>query len=167
VYEREGKAREAQSLFEDVLVGRRRVLGDRHADTLRTQALLGRLHLRQRRYLNAERELSAALESYRTSGSETWQRYHCEALVGWALAALQRNAEAEGALRSGNEGLLRLASRIGAANWRYFEESEHALTDFYIRQRKPELLKSWTEEMSTNATVSAMTSEIDKRARLR
>ena len=70
VYEREGKTGPAEELFRTVLGGRQRALGEEHVDTLRTRALLGRLQLRQGRYADAERELEAALATYRKLGAD-------------------------------------------------------------------------------------------------
>ena len=96
------------------LESQRRILGAGHPDTLNTLTALARARIDQRRYEDAEVSLREALSLYQKSRPDSWTRYRCESLLGASLAGQKKFSEAEPALASGREGLVRLRSTIPA-----------------------------------------------------
>jgi non-specific serine/threonine protein kinase/serine/threonine-protein kinase len=105
LYRDQAKYVEAESLYASVADGRRRALGDEHPDTLESRASLGRVWLLQQKYSEAEGTLRDALKAYERALPDSWNRFHCQSLLGASLAGQKKLAEAEPLLLSGYDGM--------------------------------------------------------------
>jgi eukaryotic-like serine/threonine-protein kinase len=112
VYRRQGKLDRAESLFTQLLDARRRALGPAHPNTVIALASLGGTKLEQHRYVEAESLLRQALAAQEKNSPDTWQRYYTQSMLGAALAAQAKYADAEPLLASGNEGMVRRQALI-------------------------------------------------------
>jgi tetratricopeptide (TPR) repeat protein len=105
LFGKEGKYTEAQTLFNQALEGRRRVLGPDHSATTDTPGAIGELRLQQKQYSEAERLLREAVSGQNKMG-ESWTKYKYQALLGRSLAGQRKYGEAEPLLLSGYDGLV-------------------------------------------------------------
>lgn len=126
LYEREGKYAQEETLLAATSTAQRRVLGESHPETLRSLSALGRAQLKQRKYAEAETTLRIAVDRYRQSRPDTWQRYNCESLLGRSVAGQKRYAEAEPLELSGYRGMLQRASFIAALDRYLLNEAQAA-----------------------------------------
>jgi len=106
LYLRQNRYAEAESMFNDLLAMRRRLLKADHVNITNVLASLGGMKLEQGRYVEAEPLLREALDGQRKTGPDTWRRYYTESLLGACLTGLGKYAEAEQILLSGYKGVL-------------------------------------------------------------
>jgi tetratricopeptide (TPR) repeat protein len=104
VYER--KYDTAEPIYIKVLELQQHVLSPEHPRRLTGMNDLAALYITKRKYAAAEPLLREALKAHARSGTNTWVRYHCMALLGASLAGQGRYAEAEALLLSGHQGML-------------------------------------------------------------
>jgi tetratricopeptide (TPR) repeat protein len=126
LYGHEGKYAQAEALLAATSSAQRRVLGDSHPETLRNLTALGRGQLKQGKYSEAEATLRMALDAYRKSSPDTWQRYNCENLLGRSVEAQKKLTEAEPLELSGYQGMLRHAAFIAAPDRYLLNEAKSA-----------------------------------------
>ena len=79
-----------------------------------SQVSVGRIALLQRKDAEAEAALRAALKDYEIAAPDSWNRYHCQSLLGASLAGQKRFAEAEPFLIAGYEGMVQREAMIAA-----------------------------------------------------
>ncbi len=116
LYRREGKLRDAENLFTQVVDLRRRLLGPDHPNTASVLTSLAGIKLAQHQYDEAEVLLRQALNGYEKSSADTWLRYYAQSMLGASLAGRGNHAEAEPLLRSGYQGMFQRQSSIPAEN---------------------------------------------------
>ncbi len=112
LYSREGRYAQAEPLAAKQLDARRRALGAEHPVTLTGMALLGGIELAQQNYGSAESVLRQALKGFEKTAPGGWEQYDTESMLGAALAAQGKFAEAETSLRSADHGLHAVAAAI-------------------------------------------------------
>jgi tetratricopeptide (TPR) repeat protein len=127
LYDLQGKYAPEEHLLAATSNAQRRVLGDSHPETLRSLSALGRFQLKQGKYSEAEATLHMALDAYRKSSPDTWQRYNCESLLGRSLAGQKKYAEGEPLELSGHQGMLRHAAFIAAPDRYLLSEAKAAI----------------------------------------
>jgi len=127
LYDDQRRYPEEEALLAAISSAQRRVLGDSHPETLGRIAALGRVQLKLSRYSEAEATLRSALEAYRKASPDTWQRYHCEGLLGRSLAGLGRFGDAKPLEVSGYQGMLRHAAEIAVPDRYLLREAKAAM----------------------------------------
>ncbi|PWU02708.1 MAG: hypothetical protein C5B51_20365 [Terriglobia bacterium] len=142
-YESAGRYGEAEALFAGLVEAQRRVLGARHIDTTRGLSSLGSVRLRQGKYVEAEQPLREALRNYETLNSDTWERFHCQALLGASLAGQQKYSTAEPLLGAGYEGLQRRQLAIPAESREALSRDRQLVAWFYQTWERPEKAAAW------------------------
>jgi eukaryotic-like serine/threonine-protein kinase len=134
---------EAESLFLELLESQRRTPGPTAAATLRTMTSIGQLRLELKKYAQAEAILREASSAYEKIGTENWNRYHCESVLGALLSAQKKYAEAETKLISGFEGLVRLRATIPADERASAANTAGWLEELYRAWGKPQKIAEW------------------------
>jgi hypothetical protein len=104
---------------------------------------VGHVRLEQRKYAQAEVILREASSAYEKVGTETWNRYRCESVLGAVLSAQKKHAEAETRLISGFEGLVRLRANIPAAERGLVANTAASLEELYRASGKPQEAAEW------------------------
>jgi len=96
----------AESLFQEAVAARRRILGANHPTIAHVLVSFGEMMLEQRRYTEAESLLHDAAGIYEKAASSDWRRDYAQALRGAALAALGRRNEGGPLVASAYEALV-------------------------------------------------------------
>jgi hypothetical protein len=122
---------------------RLRVLGEKHPDTLRTMTLLGDVALRQYKYVRAEALLRKATAVYEKTGSNEWERYAAQVLLGISLAAQKRYADGEPLLTGGYEGMVDRSMTMPAGERHRITEACERIVELYQRWGKPNKAAEW------------------------
>jgi tetratricopeptide (TPR) repeat protein len=105
VYAARGKYVESERAFAQLLEMQRRVAGRESLAAFATQSNLGWTQLRQGRTTDAERTFREALEGMIRVAPDSWERFSGASMLGAALAAQKRFAEAEPLLIAGYDGM--------------------------------------------------------------
>ena len=150
LYRDQGKNAQAEMLYVKVLELQRRVLGAEHPRRLTSMKDLAVLYLNQLKYLQAETLLRKALESYQKSTISSWDRYHCESLLGASLAGQKKYAEAEVLLLSGHRGMFEREAAIPAASRYKLKQAGRWIVQLYQDWGKPEKAAEWREKPQTS-----------------
>ena len=146
LYRRQGKYDEAQTLIDQVLRGRRKVLDPRSPETMEALSMMGLVLLQQRRYADAEtllKELAIPEPS-----AATWHRFEGESLLGAALAGEQKFSDAERPLVEGYEGMSERLATIPAADRPALDRAGQELVRLYQAWGKPERAIEWRARLS-------------------
>ena len=153
VYRLESKYPEAEALFRDVRDGRGRMLGNNNPATLNSAVLLGMVQFQEQQYSEAESTLRPALDGFETAGLETWQRFHCQSLLGAALAMERRFTEAEPLLLSGYEGMMQVRSSIPVEDRPFLTDAREAIIHLYTDWGKPDEAVEWRARLQADHSV--------------
>jgi tetratricopeptide (TPR) repeat protein len=113
LYFRRGKLTEAESMFSPLLEIQRRRLGNDHPDTLKTADNLAMIYLQQQRYEDVELLLTGLVTPSKDA-IDTWYRPNTATILGAALTAEKKYAEAERLLIEGYQGLVARKATIPA-----------------------------------------------------
>ena len=140
LYELEGKYKDAERLLTATSTAERQVLGKSHPETLSHLTALGGVQLLEKNYSDAEATLRAALEAYRATSPDTWQRFECESLLGRSLAAQKKYAEANRLEAAGYQGMLSRASFIPAPHKRDLNEAARPFAGSSPTRANPDTL---------------------------
>src|SRR6185503_10643736 len=100
LYRRQEKYDQAQTLLSTALEANRRLLGPNHPDTILDFYMPGLVRLQQRKYDDVESLLRSVVGSDKTP-IDSWSWYQCESILGAALSAKKKYAEAEKLLLDG------------------------------------------------------------------
>jgi tetratricopeptide (TPR) repeat protein len=149
LYREEGRQREAEELFTRVLEVRRRVLGPDHPATTSVLTLLGEIYLARGNYAEAETLLR---ETSRPSGPDVWERYAGQSMLGAALAAQAKHAEAEPQLLAGYQGLIERRATIPWGSRSAPEQAGERIVQFYRDWGNPEKAAEWQEKLQAAAS---------------
>lgn len=148
LYDRERRYKEAEALLAAATSAQESVLGEAHPERLGLLAALGRVQLEQRKYAEAEATLRATAELHRQAGTDSWQRYNCESLLGQSLASEKKFAEAEPLEVAGYAGMAQRASFVPAPERYLLKEAKEAIPRFYREWGKPQDAEQWKEKVS-------------------
>jgi serine/threonine protein kinase/tetratricopeptide (TPR) repeat protein len=143
LYQDQGKYAQAKRLGVKNLDVQHRAFGDENPDTLDIMEGLGFLYLKQDEYAQAEAMLRKALTGYQKILSNTWRRYDTESMLGAALSAQRKYAEAEGLVLSGYRGLLEREAALPASERGALERAGKSVVQLYRDWRKPEQAAEW------------------------
>jgi hypothetical protein len=110
---------------------------------LETFSSLGRVRLDQKKYREAELTLRDALNVFRKVGTQTWQLYNCQSLLGASLAGQKKYAEAEPLLLSSYEGMLQGQATIPTRERSTLSEAGKRIINLYQDWGKPEEVVKW------------------------
>ena len=123
------------------------MLGEVHPDTLNSWDGLGRLQLRERKYVEAESTLRNVLKGYEKVMPESWERYNCQSMLGGSLEGRKKYAEAEPLLISGYGGLMQREAAIPLENRRVLSEAGQRIIQLYENWEKPGKAAKWRERL--------------------
>src|SRR5262249_15693864 len=126
---RQGKLKDAETRFAEVLELRRRVLGPDHPNTLSVVTSLAAVKFDQRDYAEAEAFLRPALTGYDRRNADNWQRYYAQSLLGATLIRRDRLTEAEPLLTSGYQGLMARQTAIPVENHGVLDDARQWLAE--------------------------------------
>jgi eukaryotic-like serine/threonine-protein kinase len=143
VYRMESKYIEAEALFRDVRDARSRALGNNDSATLNTATMLGLVQFQEQRYQDADYTLRTALNGYQTARIETWERFHCQSLLGAALLMEKRFAEAEPLLLSGYDGMFQVRSAMPVEYRPFLADVRGAIIRLYEDWGKAAKASEW------------------------
>jgi hypothetical protein len=149
-YRRQGKYDQAQTLLAEALQARRRVFGAHHPDTIEDLARLAFVHLEQHEYAQVESELQD-LVATAASPTETWFRFYGESILGAALAADKKYAEAERFLIDGHKGMSERAGTIPADGKAALDRAVDWIVQLYQAWGKPERAAEWSARRKQEA----------------
>lgn len=149
LYSDEGKYPEAEALFTKTLKAQLRVLGEVHPDTLNSWSGLGRVQLRERKYVEAESTLREVLKRYEKVLPGSWERYNCQSMLGGSLEGQKKYAEAEPLLTSGFRGVTQRESEIPSKDRRVLSEAGERIVQLYENWAKPEKAAEWREKLQS------------------
>jgi len=152
LFGKEGKYTEAQTLFNQALEGRRRVLGPDHSATIDTLGAIGELRLQQRQYSEAERLLREALSGQNKMG-ESWTKYKYQALLGRSLAGQGKYGEAEPLLLSGYDGLVGREASIPWDARPNVGQAAASIIQLYRDWGNTDKLAEWQNKVQVRQTV--------------
>jgi tetratricopeptide (TPR) repeat protein len=147
LYVNEGKNAEAEPLSTAAVEVRRRVLGERHPDTLRSMANLGLLYVNSGRHGQAESLLRTALKSYEQASPDSWERYHCESLLGASLTGQQKYAEAEPFVVDGYRAMVQRKATIPVAGSSALDQAGRRVAQLYRRWGKAAQAAEWAKTL--------------------
>jgi tetratricopeptide (TPR) repeat protein len=147
LYRDQGKTAQAEMLYIKLLELQRRVLGAEHPRRLASMKDLAVLYLNQFKYQQAETLLRQALESYQKSTTSTWDRYHCETMLGASLAGQKKYADAEVLLLSGYQGMLQRQATTPASNRLKLGQAGERIVLLYQDWGKPEKATEWRKKL--------------------
>jgi tetratricopeptide (TPR) repeat protein len=105
VYAAQAKYVESERAFAQLLEMQRRVAGRESLAAFAAQSNLGWTQLRQGRTADAERTIREALEGMIRVAPNAWERFSGTSMLGAALAAQKRFADAEPLLIAGYDGM--------------------------------------------------------------
>jgi len=99
---------------------------------------LGETRVKEHEFTEAEPILREALGTYEKTSPESWQRYHCENLLGMSLAGEKKYDEAEVAEFAGYQGMVQRAQSITVKARAAIPEAQEQLANLYEAMGKPE-----------------------------
>jgi len=152
-YADERRYADADRLFSKVLETRHRVLGADHPDSLAVAVSLGRLRIRRQQYSEAEPLIREALGIYQRTDPESWDRYHCQNVLGASLVGQKRYSEAEPLLIAGYEGMFQKQDRT-ADERSAIAEAGDRIVQLYLEWGKPERAAQWRSKLQTARAAS-------------
>lgn len=154
-YQHSGRVGDAIRLLEDVLPRMRDTFGADDFDTLKAAMDLGRCHILQAQYAQAESILREAHEAWKQRDPEDWHVFALGSMLGESLEGLKRSDEAEPLLVSNAEELLRRIERIPPAQrTKYATSAINRVIRFYEARNRAEEANAWRERLSAIETTS-------------
>ncbi len=117
--------------------------------------VLSRCLLDQKKWAEAELSLRELLPIREAQEPDTWFRFHVRSLLGAALVGQGRSAEAEPLLRSGYEGLARLAAKSPTRERPLLAEALDRLIAWGEAAGKADEVKAWKAERARLGAAAA------------
>jgi serine/threonine protein kinase/Tfp pilus assembly protein PilF len=148
VRRKQGQHAEAERLFGQVLASQRR-LGNDTADVADTLARMSWCYLAQAKYTVAEEVCREALRIREKKLPGDWLVFESQSLLGVALGAQKRYAEAEPLLISGYEGLLARKDVIPATSAQSLSEALERIVQLYKDWGKKDKADEWRRRSAT------------------
>jgi non-specific serine/threonine protein kinase/serine/threonine-protein kinase len=141
----------SEQLFTEVLAWQRQSLGERSKATIRTLVSLGEVQAEQQKYNQAEISLRGAQKRFADSGSDEWNRFDCESLLGASLAGQKRYEEAEKALLAGYEGLIQRKDAIPKPARSALVKAEARIIKLYQDWGKQDKTAEWRRKVQAGS----------------
>lgn len=152
LYRRQEKYDQAQTLLSTALEANRRLLGPNHPDTILDFYMLGLVRLQQRKYDDVESLLRSVVGSDKTP-IDSWSWYQCESILGAALSAKKKYAEAEKLLLDGYQGTAARTSANPVETLAALDRTGQWIIQLYRDWDKPEMAAEWSQKLaSMNST---------------
>jgi len=142
----ERKLGDAENLFARLLEIHRRTNGPQAPETVDVLVSLGETRVEEQKFTEAEPLLREALGSYEKTSPESWQRYHCENLLGMSLAGEKKYDEAEVAELAGYRGMVQRAESVPVKTRAAIPEAQEQLVNLYDSWGKPEKASEWRDK---------------------
>jgi tetratricopeptide (TPR) repeat protein len=147
LYRRQEKYDQAQTLLTAALDANRRVLGPQHPDTVMDLYALGLVRLQQKNYDVVESLLGAVVAPDKTP-VDSWTWYQCKTILGAALAAQKRYAEAEKLLLDGYLGTSDRLAILPADGLIALDRTGQWIVQLYRDWGKADTANEWREKLS-------------------
>ena len=145
MYQRWGKYALAENYAAQALAGRRHALGSENVYTMVSAEDLALAYQSQGR--SAEPLAREALEFNQKVGSEDWDRFRAESLLGASLAGQKKYAEAEPLLLEGYKGMEAQKDQVLMSNWYSLDLARNWLVQLYRAWGKPEKAAEWSRSL--------------------
>jgi tetratricopeptide (TPR) repeat protein/tRNA A-37 threonylcarbamoyl transferase component Bud32 len=152
-YRQQGKPERAEPLFVAVAESRSRTLGVRNSSTAFAWYSLGEVRVDQQKYAAAEQPLRTAISVFEAI-PDGWGRYGSTSLLGASLLGQHKYADAEPALVSGYEGLLRFHTAIPSSESGLFPKAKGWILQLYRDSNEPGKEVEWRTKFERDATVT-------------
>ena len=153
LYRRQGKYEQAQTLLTEALRARRRALGPQNPDTIEDLSMLGLVHLQQQKYAEVESLLQELVVPSDKAAPDTWFRYLGHSIVGAALSAEKKYAEAERLLIDGYQGMTDRVATIPADSRPALGRAGEWIVELYQSWGKPERADEWSQRLQQTTKV--------------
>ena len=147
MYQRWGKYALAENYAAQALAGRRHALGSENVYTMVSAEDLALAYQSQGRSAEAEPLAREALEFNQKDGSEDWDRFRAESLLGASLAGQKKYAEAEPLLLEGYKGMEAQKDQVLMSNWYSLDLARNWLVQLYRAWGKPEKAAEWSRSL--------------------
>jgi eukaryotic-like serine/threonine-protein kinase len=134
----------AENYAAQALAGRRHALGSGNVYTMVSAEDLALAYLSQGRPAEAEPLAHEALEFNQKDGSEDWDRFRAESLLGASLAGQKKYAEAEPLLLEGYKGMEAQKDQVLMSNWYNLDLTRDWLVKLYRAWGRPKKAAEWS-----------------------
>jgi serine/threonine protein kinase/Tfp pilus assembly protein PilF len=147
LYERAGKPERAEHLWRELVDAARQAAGPESPAYAGWLALLGSNLLKQNRPPEAESLLRICVPICQQKEPDAWTTFRAGSLLGGALSAQEKYAEAEALLRAGYDGLNAREKTIPLKAKTSVTEALERLVRLYEAWGKPDLAKVWRQKL--------------------
>jgi len=151
-YSNQRKYADAEKAFVQLLVVQRRASGPEVINTVVTISNIGWVRLQQKRYAEAETSFKEAAAILARTAADTWERFNVDSMLGAALSAQKKFAEAESLLVSGYEGMSPRKPTTNLVMTSRFtqEQAGEAIVQLYADWGKADKRNEWAERLKKN-----------------
>ncbi len=147
IYRDERKYAQAEMLYTKLLKLEEQALGREHPRRLASMNDFAFVYLARREYVKAEHVALAALDAYKSVGTDTWHRYESEFLLGASLAGQNRYIEAQPVLLSGYAGMMRRDAKVPAGSQFKLKDAGAWIVRFYESSNHKEAAREWRQTL--------------------
>ena len=137
----------AENYAAQALAGRRHALGSGNVYTMVSAEDLALAYLSQGQSAEAEPLAHEALEFNQKEGSEDWDRFRAESLLGASLAGQKKYAEAEPLLLEGYKGMEAQKDQVSMSNWYNLDLTRDWLVELYRAWGRPKKAAEWSRSL--------------------
>jgi serine/threonine protein kinase/tetratricopeptide (TPR) repeat protein len=145
-YDRDGRFGKSEPLYRELVAQAREQYGEDHPKVTGSLSRLGLNLLRQRKAADAERVLREDLKICEKHAATAWWAFETRALLGGALLAQKKYAEAEPLLRAGYQGLKECAAEIPRTNQVLPRTALDWLIELAVARGDREAAEKWRKE---------------------
>jgi len=146
MYQQEAKYALAEDSASKALAGRRRAFGSEQADTMSSAADLAAVYILEGKFADSEPLAREAVAFDRNQGTESWERFRAESILGASLTGQRKYQEAEPLLVEGYTGMLARKERIGVPDRYNLDRAHKWLVRMYVDWGKPEKAAEWRKK---------------------
>jgi hypothetical protein len=148
-YALQRKYADAEKGYRQLLEVQRRASGPEVIQTVVTITNIGWVQLQEKRYAEAERTFREASAILNRTAADSWERFNLDSMLGAALAAQKRFAEAEPLLVSGYESMLtRMPTTNNAMTTRFTPaQAGAAVVQLYADWGKTDKQSEWVAKV--------------------
>jgi serine/threonine protein kinase len=147
-YDQAGQLAKAERLYRESLEQARRALGADHMHTAGALVLLGLNLLRQNKSADAEAVLRECLAIYEKKQPNAWSTFNTKSVLGGALLAQKKYADAEPLLLQGYEGMKQREASIPPVFKARLAEALERLVQLYEAKAQKDLAEEWREKLA-------------------
>jgi serine/threonine protein kinase/Tfp pilus assembly protein PilF len=147
-YDQAGELAKAEPLHRESLEQARRHLGADHSETARALVLLGLNLLRQNKSADAEVALRECLAIHEKKEPDAWLTFNAKSVLGGALLAQKKYADAEPLLLQGYEGMKQREASIPPLRKARLAEALERLVQFYQATGQKDQAEKWRQKLA-------------------